>query len=135
MSSVTSLQGKELDAMSNLEHYFENLLYLGQDVKGDLNKNTLTEAEQAAVWTCVDYVLYSIFLNRDDFLKFVNGDTNADQIRHMNDKELAEIFIGKCGGCPEGSWDTGECKYADIDGVNKCRVCWMEWLKSNEKDN
>lgn len=116
--------------MSNLEHYFENLLYNGQDVKGDFNKNTLTEAEQAAVWICVNYVLYDIFLNRDDFLQFVNGDTNADRIRHMNNKDLAKIFVGSCGGCPEGSWDSGDCKYAEVDGRDKCFRCWEEWLES-----
>lgn len=116
--------------MSNLEHYFENLLYNGRDVTGDLNKNTLTEAEQAAVEICVDYVLYSIFLNRDDFLKFVNGDTNADRIRHMSNRDLAGIFVGNCGSCPveEGSWDN--CKYAEIDGMDKCIHCWEEWLES-----
>lgn len=116
--------------MSNLEHYFENLLYNGQDIKGDLNKNTLTEAEQEAVWICVNYVLYDIFLNRDDFLKFVNGDTNADRIRHMNNQDLAKIFVGYCGGCPEGSWDSGDCKYAEVDGGDKCIHCWEEWLEN-----
>ena len=60
--------------MSNLEHYFENLLFEGQDVNGDWNKNALTEAEQNAVWICANYVLYDIFRNRDDFLKFIHGD-------------------------------------------------------------
>lgn len=59
--------------MSNLEHYFENLLFHGQDVNGDWNKNTLTKDEQEAVEICADYVLYTIFLNRDDFLKFIHS--------------------------------------------------------------
>lgn len=60
--------------MSNIEHYFENLLFNGCDVKGDWNKNSLTEKEQEAVKTCADYVLYTVFLNREDFLKFVRGE-------------------------------------------------------------
>ena len=31
--------------MSELEHYFENLLYNGRDVKGDWNKNSLTKEQ------------------------------------------------------------------------------------------
>jgi len=57
--------------MSNLEHYFENLLLNGHDVKGDLNKNSLTKQEQAAVETCASYVLYTLFNNRDEFLEWV----------------------------------------------------------------
>ena len=112
--------------MSNLEHYFENLLYNGQDIKGDLNKNTLTEAEQAAVWVCVNYVLYTIFLNRDDFLKFVNGDTNADRIRHMPDKELADTITADWCSivCPGGSFVCdGECETKVLDWLRQeCRA-------------
>ena len=60
--------------MSNLEHYFENLLFHGQDVNGDWNKKSLSEQEQEAVETCADYVLYTVFLNREDFLKFIHKD-------------------------------------------------------------
>lgn len=60
--------------MSNLEHYFENLLLHGQDVNGDWNKKSLTKQEQEAVETCADYVLYTIFQNREDFLKFFHED-------------------------------------------------------------
>lgn len=57
--------------MSNLEHYLENLLFYGKDVNGDYNKKSLTAQEQDAVETCADYVLYTIFNGREEFLKFV----------------------------------------------------------------
>ena len=52
--------------MSNLEHYFENLLFDGKDVNGDLNKNSLTKEEQNAVEVCANYVLYTLFCGRED---------------------------------------------------------------------
>ena len=57
--------------MSNLEHYFENLLFEGQDIKGDLNKNTLSKEQQDAVWECANYVLFSLFPNRETFLRWI----------------------------------------------------------------
>lgn len=56
--------------MSNLEHYFENLLYHGRDVQSDVNKNSLSEEQQDAVEQCAQYVLYSIFENREHFYRF-----------------------------------------------------------------
>lgn len=58
--------------MSNLEHYFENLLFHGKDVDGDWNKNALSQMQQEAVEECADYVIYSLFCGREDFLKWVN---------------------------------------------------------------
>lgn len=57
--------------MSNLEHYFENILYNGRDVNGDCNKNSLSKEQQKAVETCADYVLYKLFKTRECFEKFV----------------------------------------------------------------
>ena len=57
--------------MTCTEHYFENLLFYGEDVKGDWNKNALSEDAQEAVEECADYVLYTLFNGRDEFLKFV----------------------------------------------------------------
>lgn len=56
--------------MSNEEHYFENLLSSGSDIKGDWNKNAISEERQKAIEICTDYVLYKIFFNREDYLKF-----------------------------------------------------------------
>lgn len=56
--------------MSNLEHYFENLLFLGKDVNGDLNKNSLTKEEQNAVEMCAKYVVYTLFDGRDELKEY-----------------------------------------------------------------
>lgn len=102
--------------MSNLEHYFENLLFYGQDIKGDWNKNTLTDAEQEAVRICADYVLYDIFLNRDDFLKFIRGDSDF-QVRIAGGE-----WINK--GNFESIWPTNFEMF-------ECTACG-EWLSVGE---
>ena len=38
--------------MTNVEHYFENLLFHGQDIKGEPNKNSLSKEVQEAVEEC-----------------------------------------------------------------------------------
>lgn len=60
--------------MSNLEHYFENLLFDGKDCRGDVNKNALTKEEQNAVEECASYVLYTLFCGRANFIEFARGD-------------------------------------------------------------
>lgn len=55
--------------MTRIEHYFENLLFSGEDVNGSHNKNSLTKPVQHAVEQCADYVLYSLFDNREAFLQ------------------------------------------------------------------
>ena len=57
--------------MSNLEHYFENLLFEGHDTRGNCNKNSLTRAQQEAVEICAQYVIYSIFYNRENLIEYV----------------------------------------------------------------
>ena len=56
--------------MSNLEHYFENLLFEGHDVYHDCNKNCLTPAEQKAVEICAQYVVYTLFNNREELVEY-----------------------------------------------------------------
>ena len=58
--------------MTCLEHYFENLLFAGKDIKGEPNKNALSKEEQNAVEICADYVLYSLFFNRENFLEHMD---------------------------------------------------------------
>lgn len=58
--------------MSNLEHYFENLLFQGCDVADDVNKNKLSKEQQEAVEECVNYVLCNIFTGRDDFREYMH---------------------------------------------------------------
>lgn len=59
--------------MSNLEHYFENLLYDGRDVQADVNKNSLSKEQQDAVEQCAQYVLYTLFNGREDFEDYIGG--------------------------------------------------------------
>ena len=58
--------------MSNIEHYFENLLFQGSDTANDVNKNELTKEQQEAVYECANYVLYTIFAGRDDFKTYMD---------------------------------------------------------------
>lgn len=60
--------------MSNLEHYFENLLFEGKDCHGDVNKNSLTKEEQEAVEICAQYVIYTLFDNREGFKEFIHSE-------------------------------------------------------------
>ena len=46
--------------MSPIEHYFENLLTMGSDIKGEPNKNALSKEVQEAVEICADYVKYDL---------------------------------------------------------------------------
>lgn len=57
--------------MTCLEHYFENLLFYGNDVRGDVNKENLTKDERRATEICADYVIYSLFGNREIFSEWV----------------------------------------------------------------
>ena len=59
--------------MSNLEHYFENLLHDGHDTKDNCNKNSLTPDQQKAVEICAQYVIYSIFYNRENFIEYIHN--------------------------------------------------------------
>lgn len=58
--------------MSNLEHYFENLLFDGQDVPDNCNKNSLSEEQQSAVEECANYIVYGLFGNRELFLRWLH---------------------------------------------------------------
>lgn len=45
--------------MTNVEHYFENLLYHGHDINNEPNKRALSKEVQDAVEQCVRYIKYS----------------------------------------------------------------------------
>ena len=57
--------------MSDIEHYFENLLYFGHDA---INKDKLTAEERNAVEQCVNYVIYDLFGSIKSFNRFLEGD-------------------------------------------------------------
>lgn len=71
--------------MSNLEHYFENLLYYGEDIKGEANKNALTEEQQKSVEQCAQYVIYSLFGTREHFDEWINREP-ASQWHRVEDQ-------------------------------------------------
>ena len=51
--------------MSNVEHYFENLIFHGHDINGEPNKNSLSKEVQEAVEECAQYILYSGLLKEN----------------------------------------------------------------------
>ena len=51
--------------MSPIEHYFENLLDIGSDIKGEPNKNALSKEVQEAIEICADYIKYTQFLTKN----------------------------------------------------------------------
>ena len=57
--------------MTYAEHYFENLLFDSEDA---VNSYYLTENEKEIIEICVNYVLYSIFKNRDEIKISINKD-------------------------------------------------------------
>lgn len=106
--------------MSNLEHYFENLLYHGEDVYGGINKQSLTSDVQDAVEVCAQYVIYSLFGNRKAFEKFIKDAPAADvvEVKHGN-------WIWQ-GSISEGCWVCSECKdkfYQGYGNENFCPNC------------
>ena len=52
--------------------------------------------------------------------------TNADRIRSMSDKKLAEIIA-----CPKGLFDRMDC----FDDNRDCKHCTLEWLQQPAEDN
>lgn len=51
--------------------------------------------------------------------------TNADRIRAMSDKELAEKARKNCNWCPDTDWECMKIKGAE----NACYECWLKWLQ------
>lgn len=84
--------------MSNLEHYFENLLFDGKDCRGDVNKNTLTKEEQEAVEICAQYVIWSIFDGREEVKNFIKQE--FEPIKHgrwlRTDAYPHRIYCSEC---------------------------------------
>ena len=48
--------------MSPIEHYFENLLIIGSDIKGEPNKNALSKEVQEAVEMCAYYIQHNHYI-------------------------------------------------------------------------
>lgn len=81
------------------------------------------------------YKLENVLVWRDEYFdiaKECRPQTNADRIRSMSDKELAEFI-----SCPhmvnwkKGKYDT--CIHPN--GKDGCKKCMLEWLKMEENNN
>ena len=55
------------------EHYFENLLFHGKDT---IHENIISKENQKIIKMCADYVIYSLFYNRDNFYNFLKKRDN-----------------------------------------------------------
>ena len=71
--------------MSPIEHYFENLLDMGSDIKGEPNKNALSREVQEAVEICADYVKYNLSLR----------DTKADMVAMLEELKY-DLYNALC---------------------------------------
>lgn len=83
--------------MSPIEHYLENLLVMGSDLKGEPNKNALSKEVQEAVEICADYI------------KNIQYDSNAEKVAMLEELH-AEIKEKATEICDDGWWLT----YNDI---------------------
>ena len=113
--------------MSCEEHYFENLLFYGEDCKTNCNKNALSPEVQQAIETCADYVLYTIFMTRENFLAYVRED-NARPQGEWEYKEIENSTI-------IGYW-CNQCHIGSQRNYNFCPYCGADMRsKKNETDN
>ena len=116
--------------MSNLEHYFENLLFEGKDCRGDVNKNTLTKEEQEAVEICAQYVIYTLFCGQDDFKKFIHSYGELEPVKHgrwEHDKD-DELVSGYCSVC---GWTSCICE-TDVADMPFCPNCGASMMDGGE---
>ena len=67
-----------------------------------------------------------MLINAFKYAVQVEGTTNADRIRSMTDEEIAELLSRNCP-----TQEIVQCsKYpVDKDGLRKCDLCWLDWLK------
>jgi hypothetical protein len=73
--------------MSPLEHYFENLLTMGSDIKGDPNKNALSKEVQETVEICANYIK-----NMQLYSNAISDDSTVEKIGML--EEIKKEFEG-----------------------------------------
>ena len=83
--------------MSNLEHYFENLLYEGLDYEDEINKSQLTAEQIDAVETCATYITYTFFCGKDELKKYINGEIDVVKTGKWFDKGSLSCRCSECG--------------------------------------
>ena len=60
-------------------------------------------------------------------MKIGSDMTNADRIRNMTDEELGKL-LNEFGHCPLSRIED------DCRSYDRCRDCWIDWLKEEVKD-
>lgn len=77
--------------MSPIEHYFENLITIGSDIKGEPNKNALSKEVQEAIEICADYIK-----NIQLYNNAISDDSNAEKVAMLTElkTEIEEIKMG-----------------------------------------
>ena len=70
--------------MSCAEHYFENLLFYGKDVRDEPNKKHLSEIEEKTIRMCYYYVAYTLFGCFDNFDDFMVENHHFYKSRKVN---------------------------------------------------
>ena len=114
--------------MSNLEHYFENLLFHGQDINGDLNKNQLTPEQIKAVEICASYVKYTMFNSDEELQSFLNEDS-YEPVRHGHWEQ--GYISNEDGSISQIDFDCSVCGQANDIKSNYCPNCGA---KMDEKE-
>lgn len=109
--------------MSNLEHYFENLLFLGKDVNGDWNRNSLTKEEQNAVEECAQYVLYTLFNGRNELKTHLYSDAvevvRCEKCKYLQESGRCDKFSLWVGNQENGGCDDFYCGYGEPKEVTE----------------
>ena len=73
------------------------------------------------------YCIYPIFPNTAVGYVPTKPKTNADRIRSMTDEELGKL-LNEFGHCPLSRIED------DCRSYDRCRDCWIDWLKEEVKD-
>ena len=87
--------------MSPIEHYFENLIFHGSDIKGEPNKNALSKEVQEAIEECAVYVKYNLHYGENEEKMGLTQNTLYDKIDKIENSNyilsmlLKEIRDGK----------------------------------------
>ena len=101
--------------MSEVEHYFENLIHFGKDVEDNVNKDFLSKEVQEAVEECALYIKSLLGLG---ILSYT--DVKPTQPEPLTDKEQ-RIFLAAMAR------EEKVCKQVDIEYRN-CRESYEDSL-------
>ena len=105
--------------MSNLEYYFENLLYEGLDYEDETNKSQLTAEQIDAVKTCAAYITYTFFCVKDELKKYINGE--IDVIKTGKWKRID--YANEVNGYVIPNYECSNCQNWVTDMTDYCPNC------------